>query len=50
MSLAVIMCPMMLTEPTRAALILIGYYVMLLAIFGGIALVATLAQVLEPGT
>jgi hypothetical protein len=35
---------MKLTEPTRAALIVIGYYVALLTTFGGLALVAMLAK------
>jgi hypothetical protein len=35
---------MKLTEPTRAALIVIGYYVALLTIFGGLALVAMLGK------
>jgi hypothetical protein len=35
---------MKLTAPTGAALIVIGYYVALLAIFGGLALVAMLAM------
>jgi hypothetical protein len=38
------MMPMELTEPTRAALIVIGYYVALLTILGGLALVTMLAQ------
>ena len=35
---------MKLSEPTRAALIVFGYYLALLTIFGGFALVAMLAQ------
>ncbi len=35
---------MKLSESTRAALVVIGYYVALLTIFGGLALVAMLAQ------
>jgi len=41
--------PMKLSEPTRAALIVIGYYAMLLTIFGGLALVAMLAKAFGGG-
>ena len=44
------MCPVKLSEPTRAALIVVGYYVTLLTIFGGLALVAMLGQGLHGGT
>jgi hypothetical protein len=38
------MLAMKLSTPTRAALIVIGYYVAMLTVFGGLALVARLAQ------
>ncbi len=44
------MCPVKLSEPTRAALMVIGFYVTLLTIFGGLALVAMLGQAFNGGT